>query len=381
MPGAPLSRSDEEFEPSTRRPERGWGVSRAMWVLAICAAVYLIRFAAPVLLPLVIATFLFYALDPVVDFLQRRRVPRLLASVLVMVGLLSGVAATAYSLWPQVDAVITKIPDGAARVRASLRRDRKQAADSPIQRVQEAVKAIDSAAAEAAPEPPKTPGVMRVEVQQPLRTWDWVWSGGVGAVGLAGQTVTILFLTIFLLNENDSFKRKIVNRLRSGHSKRTVAKILDDVATQVERFIWVQALTSAIVAAATTFALWWMGVQQPLVWGLFAGVLNVIPYYGPIAVTAVLSIVGFLQFGSIWQATLVGAVTFVLTSLEGMLLTPYLLTKAASLNPVATFVSIAFWGWAWGVPGIFLAVPLLMAMKSICDHVESLQAVGDLLGE
>jgi predicted PurR-regulated permease PerM len=352
-----------------------------LWVLATCAGVYFLNFAEPVLLPLVIAGFLFYALDPVVDFLHGRGTPRMLASVLVVVALVAGVMSGAYALWPQVDAVIAKVPEGAQRLRATLRRERSRADDSSIERVQKAAKAIDTAAAEAAGPEPKTPGVMKVEVQRPIRTVDWLWSGGIGAVGLMGQAVTILFLTIFLLNENDSFKRKLVGRLRTERSRRATVQILDDVDAQMRRFIWVQVLTSAMVASVTTLALWWMGVEQPVVWGIFAGLLNNIPYYGPIVVTAVLATVGFMQFGSIWQATLVAGVTLVITSLEGMLLTPYLLTKAASLNPVATFVSLAFWGWLWGVPGIFLAVPLLMTLKSVCDHIEPLHALGDMLGE
>jgi predicted PurR-regulated permease PerM len=118
-----------------------------------------------------------------------------------------------------------------------------------------------------------------------------------------------------------------------------------------------------------------------VVWGVLAGVLNVVPYFGPLIVTAGLAIVGFLQFGTLQMAALVASVALVITTFEGMFLTPHLLSRAASLNHVAIFVAIAFWSWAWGVPGMLLAVPMLMVFKAVCDHVEGLQAIGDFIGQ
>jgi predicted PurR-regulated permease PerM len=126
--------------------------------------------------------------------------------------------------------------------------------------------------------------------------------------------------------------------------------------------------------------LWSLGVRQSAVWGLFAGVMNVVPYFGPLIVSAVLAAVGLLQFGNVGGAVLVGGVTLTITTLEGMVLTPHLMSKASAINHVAIFTSIAFWSWAWGVPGMLLAVPMLMVFKAVCDHVEPLKPVADLLG-
>ena len=222
---------------------------------------------------------------------------------------------------------------------------------------------------------------MRVEVQQPWRVSDWLWAGGLGVLGISGQAITVLFLTIFLLNEDDSFKRKLVHRMETLGSKRVTVHILNDIAKQIESFIWVQVLTSAAVAVVTGLVLWWLGVQEPAVWGLFAGVMNIVPYFGPLIVTVVLAAVGFLQFGTLEMAALVAGVALAITTFEGMLLTPHLLSRAASLNHVAIFLAIAFWSWAWGVPGMLLAVPMLMTVKAICDHVDGLQAISEFLGE
>ena len=221
---------------------------------------------------------------------------------------------------------------------------------------------------------------MRVEVQERWRVTDWLWAGSWGVVGLIGQSVTILFLTIFLLLEDDSFKRRLIRRIDGLGRQRITVQVLNDIATQIEGFIWVQVLTSALVAVVTGLVLWWLGMEQPAVWGLFAGVMNVVPYFGPLIVTVVLAAVGFLQFGTLSMAGSVAAVTLFITALEGLLLTPSLLSRAASLNHVALFLAIAFWSWAWGIPGMLLGVPILMALKAISDHVPGLEGVADFIG-
>ena len=351
----------------------------ALSIVALSAAVFLLQFTASVLIPLVVSLLLFYALDPVVNRLVRWRVPRSSAALVVMLAFVGGIGAGGWVLWPQIDQVVDDIPEGAAQLRRELRGARG-GDKSTLQRVQEAAKAIDQAAAEASSPPTRTPGVTPVEVRQPARPSDWLRSGGMSALTFVGQSLTVFFLTIFLLSEGDSFKRKFVRHLQSRGSQRMTVKILNDIEQQIGRFITVTAGTSILVGVATGFALWWMGIHHPAVWGLFAGVMNVVPYFGPLAVTAVLSAVGLLQFGTASGALIVGAVTLTITSIEGMVLTPMLLSKAGALNHVAIFTAIAFWSWAWGASGMLLAVPILMAFKAVCDHVDSLRAVADLLG-
>ncbi|MGE3511348.1 MAG: AI-2E family transporter [Vicinamibacterales bacterium] len=347
--------------------------------LAVCGVVMTLQYAAPVLVPVVIAILLFYALDPVVDRLQSYRVPRLAASVAVVSALIAALAGGAYLLWPQVDAVVAKIPTGVQRLRQVM--TRREGTPSTIERVQKAAAAIDSAAVEAGSPAPTKPGVVRVEVEQPWRVSDLLWDGSVGAIGMSGQALTILFLTLFLLNEDDSFKRKLVRRMESLGGKRITVQILNDIAAQVETFLWVQALTSGLVAIATGLSLWWLGVEQPAVWGLLAGLLNIVPYFGPLIVTALLAAVAFLQFETIEMILVVAGVALAITTVEGMILTPLLISRAASLNHVMIFVALAFWSWLWGVPGMLLAIPLLMVVKAVADHVDGLQGLADFLGE
>ena len=348
-------------------------------ILAVCGAIFALQFTAAVLIPIVVSVLLFYALDPVVRPLARLGIKRPYAGLIVMLAFVGGIGAGGWVLWPQIDKVVDDIPKGAAELRRQFRRAR-DGDKSTLQRVQEAAKALDAAAAEAASPPTRTPGVTPVEVLQPTRTTDWLWSGGAGALTFAGQALTVFFLTIFLLSEGDSFKRKFVRHLQTRGRQRMTVTILNDIETQIGRFIVVTVGTSVFVGVATGLALWGINVRQPAVWGLFAGVLNIVPYFGPLVVTAVLAAVGLLQFGTISGAALVGGVTLTITSIEGMVLTPHLLSKAASLNHVAIFVALAFWSWAWGASGMLLAVPMLMVFKAVCDHVEGLHAVADLLG-
>jgi predicted PurR-regulated permease PerM len=215
---------------------------------------------------------------------------------------------------------------------------------------------------------------------QPTRTTDWLWSGGAGAVTFAGQALTVLFLTVFLLGEGDTFKRKFVRHIQTRVKQRVTVTILKDIERQIETFLRVTVTTSVIVGLATGFALWSIDVRQPAVWGLFAGVMNVVPYFGPLLVTGVLSAVGLLQFGTVAGAALVGGITLTITSLEGMVLTPLMISRAGALNHVAIFTAIAFWSWAWGATGMLLAVPMLMVFKAVCDHVEGLDVLADMLG-
>jgi predicted PurR-regulated permease PerM len=134
------------------------------------------------------------------------------------------------------------------------------------------------------------------------------------------------------------------------------------------------------VALVTGLSLWWLGVDQPAVWGVFAGLMNLVPFFGPLIVTTVIGAVAFLQFGTLTSAALAAGITLAITTIEGNVLTPHLLSRVASLNLVAIFVAIAFWSWVWGAVGMLLAVPILMTVKVVCDHLEGLEGVSDFLG-
>jgi predicted PurR-regulated permease PerM len=186
----------------------------------------------------------------------------------------------------------------------------------------------------------------------------------------------------FFLVAGDLYKRKFVKIAGPQLSqKKITVQILDDINRQIENFIRVQVFTSFVVGLLTGFALWWFGVQEYIVWGILAGLFNSIPYLGPVIVTGGLGVVAFMQFEDLASTISICAVALAITTLEGFLLTPMLMGRAARMNAVAIFIGLLFWSWVWGVWGTILAVPMLMMLKAICDHVEDLQPIGELLGE
>ena len=164
-------------------------------------------------------------------------------------------------------------------------------------------------------------------------------------------------------------------------SKKITVQVLVSIEEQIERFLRVQVFTSSVVGVATWLTLWAFGLHHALIWGIVAGVMNWIPFIGPLLVTGGLSVVAWMQFGDFWSVSAIAGSALAITTLEGLFLTPVLLGRAARMNHVAVFVSLLFWSWVWGIFGALLAIPMMMAIKVTCDHVEMLRPVGELLGE
>jgi predicted PurR-regulated permease PerM len=353
----------------------------SLTVIAAIATVLFLQYAQAVLIPVVLSTLIFYVLDPIVDSLEKIRVHRAIGAALILLTLVGGTGYTLYELRDDALAVVEELPRAAQRARNTLRAGRTRA-PTPIDKLQEAAKEIDKTAVEATGPQERDPaGIQRVQIVQPFRATDYLMWGSAGAVALGAQAIMILFLSYFLLVADDLYKRKLVKIMPTLAQKKITVQIVDEIGSQIERFMMVQVLTSLIVAAATTIALWWVGLNQAVVWGLMAGVLNSIPYFGPIVVSGGLTLVAYMQFGTIEMALWVAAIALVITTLEGWLLTPTLMGRAASINPAAIFIGIIFWSWVWGVWGLVLAVPMLMMAKAVCDRIEELQPIGELLGE
>jgi predicted PurR-regulated permease PerM len=157
--------------------------------------------------------------------------------------------------------------------------------------------------------------------------------------------------------------------------------VLDDITRNIERYLLVQILVSGVVGVATGLAFWALGVENAAVWGIIAAVTNLIPYIGSVIVLAAAGLVAFLQFNSLQMGIVVGGVSLAIHTIIGNLLMPWLTSRTSRMNPVAVFVGVIFWGWLWGIWGLLLGIPITMVIKSICDRVEDLQPIGELLGE
>jgi predicted PurR-regulated permease PerM len=364
----------------------------ALNVLAALAVILVLQYAQSVLIPIVLGIVISYALEPFVATLHRLRVARAIGAALAVILLVGTLGLGVYTLTDQAMAIVSDVPAAAQRIRQRLQATR-HAPGGALQKVQRAATEIDNAAqAASAPTAAEQEqarrakdqtGVQKVEVVQPrFSATAYLWSGGLGLVGFAGQFVLVLFLVYFFLVTGDLYKRKFVKIAGPRLSQKKITlQILDDINLQIANFMRVQVLTSTIVAVATAAALWWFGVEQFVIWGLLAGLFNSIPYLGPIIVTGGLGVVAFMQFDDVLKTSYICGVAFAITSLEGFLLTPMLMGRAARMTPVAIFVGLLFWSWVWGLWGTILAVPMLMMLKAVCDHVEDLQPIGELLGE
>ncbi|PYR56118.1 MAG: AI-2E family transporter [Acidobacteria bacterium] len=378
-PGAP-----GEPPPTVAGPHLNPGTI-ALIVIAAIAVIFTLQAAQSVLIPIVIAVLISYAMGPLVTSLARHGVARAIGAALAVIVLFAAAGIGAYTLTDQVLQIAEQVPVAAQRVRERVREHRLQKGGA-LQTVQRAANEVERTANEAAnqaqPSKPQT-GVTQVEVVEPaFNISSFLWAGGLILVNALGNFAVILFLVYFFLVTGDLYKRKLV-KIAGPHlaQKKITVQILDEINSQIESFMRVQVFTSALVAVATALALWWFGLPQYIVWGLLAGVFNSIPYLGPVIVTGGLGLVAFLQFDSVSKTVLVCLVALAITSLEGLLLTPALLSRAGRMNAAAVFTGLLFWSWIWGVWGTILAVPMLMMLKAICDHIEDLQPIGELLGE
>jgi predicted PurR-regulated permease PerM len=189
-------------------------------------------------------------------------------------------------------------------------------------------------------------------------------------------------MTFFFMASGDLFKRKLVKIAGpSLNQKKITVQVLDEISSQVQRFLFIQLVTGTLVGVCSWAAFRWYGLDQPAVWGVAAGVLNTIPYFGPIILAGGLAIASLLQFASFTSAAAVVALALVISGIEGFVITPLMVGRASRMNDVAVFVSLMFWGWLWGAVGMLLAIPMMMAIKSTCDRVESLAPIGELLGK
>jgi predicted PurR-regulated permease PerM len=357
--------------------------SLSLTVLAVAALLLLTREAAEVLIPIVFGILISYVLNPLVNQLERFRMPRVLAATIVLLLLVGGLAGGGYALSGQAMTIVDGLPEAAERLRARIEESRRQPDDGALEKVQMAAAELEEAAGEAAGLPaPRTPGVQRVEIVEPaFRASDYLWAGGVSVVGLLAQLTVVLFLVFFILATGDLYKRKLVHIAGPTLArKKLTVQILDEINLQIGHYVRVQVVANVIVAFVTALALWLLGVEQYIVWGLLAGVFNTIPYFGPAIVTAGLGVVAFLQFDDLVQTLYVCAAAGAITGLEGMLLRPAMLSRASQINPVAIFMGLLLWTWLWGLWGTVLAVPILMMLKSVSDRIESLQPLGELLG-
>ncbi len=355
----------------------------ALTVLAVLAVIFALQWASAVFIPLMLGLMISYALSPPVNLMQKWKIPRVIGAAVLLLAFVGGTASAVYSLSDDAANLIETLPEAAKKLRLALAKE-WGTSDGAMDRVQKAATQLERAASETGAQAPATPrGVTRVQIERPqLDIKEYLWMGTKGLLGFAGQLSMVLFLAYFILVSGNTFRRKMVRLAGPTLSKKKITlQVLDEITAQIQRYLLVQVFTSVVVGVATWLAFLWIGLEHAAIWGIAAGVFNSIPYLGPIIITGGTSLVAFLQFGTLSETLLVAGTALLITSLEGYLLTPWLTGRASRMNPVIVFIGVLFFGWLWGVWGLLLGMPIIMIIKSICDRVDDLKPVGELLGE
>jgi predicted PurR-regulated permease PerM len=339
----------------------------ALWILVALGTFWFLRAAQSLLIPIALAGLISYALEPAVAWLERRHVHRVIGSAAVVLMAVGGVVTGAFRLQDDARQMVEALPTAAERVR-----DAVGALGSSAEALARVAASIGGRPdANGVDEPTGTSGQLAGSLLQ----------GAASAVfGFAGHAIVIVFLVFFLLVSWHQVRNRVVEVMGpDGDRRTTTARIIDDINHQIQRYLVVLLFTAAVVGVSTWLVLDWLGARHAVMWGLLAGVFNSIPYFGPVIVSGGLLLVGIVQGGPVSQALQMSAAAMVITSVEGWLIAPPLMGKVERMSVLAVFLGLLLWTWVWGAWGTILAVPMLVIMKSVADHVDRLRPLGRLM--
>lgn len=317
-----------------------------------------------IVIPILIAFLLKLVLQPTMETLVSFHLPRVLAALLIVVVLLAGVTGLGMMLAAPAANWFAKAPQSLAKVETKLASVSAMARE--FQKATHDVEKLGEDASQPAAVTVKGP---------PLSTF--LFSG---TRALSAGLITIVVLLYFLLVSGNSFLRRIVEILPTLHNKKQAVEITNEIQRTVATYLGTVTIMNALVGLLTGVAVYFCGLGDPLLWGALAFLLNFVPIIGPLVGVGVLALAGLLSFDTVWQALLPAGIYLAIHMVEGETVTPMLLARRLTLNPVAVIIALVFWYWMWGVAGALLAVPMLATFKIVCDRIERLMAIGHFLG-
>lgn len=326
---------------------------------------YTLKLASGFFIPIVLAFLLNSIFGPIVRALSRLRIPEPVGAGVVLLSFLAALVYGVYSLAVPVSGWAAKLPASLRQVEVKLR-DIKRSVEG-VTKATEEVDRLTRLGADS-----KT---QKVEVKKP----------GIGEFVLSQtqefliSAVVMVALLYFLMASGDLFLRKLVNVLPRLEDKKRAVEISRQVEHDVSRYLLTITLINAVFGTLLGTALYFLGMPNPVLWGVMAAILNFIPYIGAIVGMGILTLVAFLTFDSLGAVMLVPGCYLALNLLEEYLILPLIMSRRLTLNPVVIFVWLIFWGWLWGIPGALLAVPLLAIFKICCEVIEPLAPVAEFL--
>ena len=331
-----------------------------LFALALLAAVYV---AAEIVLPLVLAVVLKLLLQPAMRLLERWHVPRILAALLLILAVFGTIVGLGAALAGPASTWAAKLPEGIPRLQ-----ERLSFLQAPINTLQRFLQQVEDYGQPAGAPAAVSEGGSTLMTKLFTGTRNFA----------SGFFTTILFL-LFLLVSGDTFLRRLVEIMPSFSNKRQAVDISQQIESDISAYLVTITLMSAAVGIATAMVMWLTGVGDPILWGAVAFLLNFVPILGPILGVVIFLLAGLLTNDTLWQALLPAGLYLGIHLIEGETITPMLLAKRFTLNPVLVIISLVFWFWMWGAPGAILSVPMLAITKIICDRIRPLAAFGHFL--
>jgi predicted PurR-regulated permease PerM len=350
--------------------EKPAALSISAVILAVLATLYTMYFARQFFVPIVFAVLLNFLLSPVIRALRRIKIPAPAGAALVLLVLTSAVGGGVYSLASPAQTLAASAPETLARANTKLRA-------LFLARVQTATSQVERAASSLGGPPGDRPARQVV-----VNTTPTIGSRILGTTQvLVAAIVEIVVLLYFLLAGGDLFLEKFIKVLPRLRDKRKAVNIARAIEAAVSAYLSTALFVNLTEGVVVALCLWALGMPNPALWGAMVVVVEFIPYLGALTGIVVLGLAGLASFDNVGHALLIPASYLAINLIQANLVTPMLLGHRLTLNPVAIFVGLTFFFWIWGVAGAFLAVPLLATLKIMCDHIGSLAALGEFLGE
>lgn len=340
--------------------------SVALTGLFVLATFYTLYFARAFFLPIVLAVLLDFLLSPLIRGLKRARIPEPLGAALVIVVLLGAAGASVYGLVGPAKEWAAKLPSSMRDAQDRLRQVRK-----PVEQVSKTAEQVEQATKIG--DQPKT---QEVVVKGPSLTERLFGT----TQTIVASSVEVIILLYFLLAAGDLFLQKLIKVLPQLRDKKKAVAIARETEASISTYLLTVTLVNVGLGLAVAAVMFLLKMPSPLLWGALAALAEFVPYLGATALLTVLALAGLVTFDHLGHALLVPAAYLGVNLLQSQFLSPMILGRRLTLNPVAIFVGLVFWWWIWGVPGAFIAVPLIATFKIFCDHIEALAPIGEFLG-
>jgi predicted PurR-regulated permease PerM len=353
----------------------------ALGVLAGVAFLFALQWAKLFLVPVLLGIFIAYTLNPLVLWLERLRVPRAIGATLVTAAILAALAGVANRVQDEVLAIADELPTVTHKVARLLTHDddHKPGTIAQVQAAAAELEQVTSA------DPNRKPSARRAAAGAPaarFRVLDWLLAGSMSLMSFAIEATMVVFLVFFLLLAGDTFKRKLVKLTGPSLSqKKITVHILDDINTSIQNYMFMLLVTNVLLALLMWGALRLIGLENAGAWAVFAGLVHIMPYFGPLLITSATGLLAFMHFDSLREVLLVCAASLGIATLVGTVVTTWMTGKIAKMNAAAVFIGLLFWGWLWGMWGLLLGVPIIVIIKVVAERVEGMEVIAELLGE